>query len=53
MPDKQKKPVSGGGKDPVSKGVPLGNKVIETRGYGGGSTMDKLIGAEKVSGPKG
>ncbi len=32
--------------------IKLGNMTITNRGYGGGKKMEKLIGAEKVKGPK-
>lgn len=30
----------------------VGNQIVKSRGYGGGTTSSELIGAKKVSGPK-
>ena len=31
----------------------VGKKIVENRGKSGGTTMTKMIGAEKLSGPSG
>jgi len=48
---KSKGKSKGGGMVPGRRAV--GNQIVTNRGYGGGKQMKELIGAKKVSGPKG